>query len=173
MSEFNSCASLVNTHDLRVAEELYDDLLNSGKDPMQFLLNLQNTLQERMAKQHGRVKAPKEIVTKGELYDFIHDQKVAFDDEFRELVDAIAGMSLPEKDRSAIWKKWKGKYEALRGEEVSSLSREDRLELMFEAIDAAHFFNNILLALDIDARTMFVMYCLKNAANIERQNTGY
>jgi hypothetical protein len=82
-------------------------------------------------------------------------------------------MSLPEKDRSALWKKWKGKYEDLRAENVDTLSHEDRLELMFEVIDAAHFFNNVLLALGVDAETYFTLYYLKNAENIARQKRGY
>ena len=170
---FNSCAALVNQDDLEAANELYATLLEDAADPTQFLLNLQNTLQVKVANQHGRVKAPKDIQTKGELYDFVHDQKVAIDDEWREMVEAMAGMTKPEKDRPALWKKWKSIYNDIRSEKVSDLSKEDRLELMFEAIDIAHFFNNVLLALDIDAKTLFVMYYIKNAENINRQKRGY
>ena len=173
MSEFNQCAHLVNAADLQMATDLYDKLLAAGNDPTQYLLNLQNTLQERVSSGLNRVKAPKELQTKGELYDFVHDQKVALDDEWREMVEAMAGMSKPEKERPALWKKWKSVYDTIRSEKISDLSHEDRLELMFEAIDAAHFFNNVLLALDIDARTLFTMYVLKNAHNIQRQENGY
>ena len=173
MSEFNQCANLVDSEALQKAQALYHNLLRAGKDPQQYLLNLQNSLQERVAKEHGRVQAPKEIKTKGELYDFVHDQKVAIDDEWREMVEAMAGMSLPEKDRSALWKKWKGKYTDLRSESIASLSDEDRLELLFEGIDICHFWNNVLLALGLDAETAFVLYAIKNAHNIERQDNGY
>ena len=173
MSEFNQCANLVDSEALQKAQALYHNLLRAGKDPQQYLLDLQNSLQERVAKEHGRVQAPKEIKTKGELYDFVHDQKVAIDDEWREMVEAMAGMSLPEKDRSALWKKWKGKYTDLRSESIASLSDEDRLELLFEGIDICHFWNNVLLALGLDAETAFVLYAIKNAHNIERQDNGY
>lgn len=71
------------------------------------------------------------------------------------------------------WKSWKGIYDELRAEPIESLSEEDRLELMFEAIDFAHFWNNVLIALDIDAETMFTLYYLKNAENFARQERGY
>lgn len=173
MSEFNKCAALVNTKDLLAAETMYASLLNSNKDPMQALLDLQNSLQEDISEKHGRVPAPKKIKTKGELYQFVLDQKIAIDDEWREMVEAIAGMSLDPKDRSALWKKWKKQYGEVRAGLTEDLSPEDRLELMFEAIDICHFWNNVLLALDIDAKTMFVLYFLKNAENFSRQERGY
>lgn len=173
MSEFNSCAHLVKSEDLEAAHQLYDELLLSNQDPYAYILNLQNSLQENIAKGLGRVQAPKDLKTKGEVYEFVLQQKIAMDDEWREMVEAIAGMSLPEKDRSALWKKWKAKYDSLRSEEISSLSHEDRLELMFEVIDAAHFFNNVLLALGVDAETYFTLYYIKNAENIARQKRGY
>ena len=173
MSEFNSCAHLVKSEDLEAARQLYDELLLSNQDPYAYILNLQNSLQENIAKGLGRVQAPKDLKTKGEVYEFVLQQKIALDDEWREMVEAMAGMSLPEKDRSALWKKWKAKYDSLRSEEISSLSHEDRLELMFEVIDAAHFFNNVLLALGVDAETYFTLYYIKNAENIARQKRGY
>ena len=173
MSEFNSCAHLVKSEDLEAARQLYDDLLLSNQDPYAYILNLQNGLQEKLSSSLGRLKAPKDLKTKGEVYDFVLQQKIALDDEWREMVEAMAGMSLPEKDRSALWKKWKGKYEDLRAENIDSLSHEDRLELMFEVIDAAHFFNNVLLALGVDAETYFTLYYIKNAENIARQKRGY
>ena len=173
MSEFNSCAHLVKSEDLEAARQLYDELLLSNQDPYAYILNLQNSLQENITKGLGRVQAPKDLKTKGEVYEFVLQQKIAMDDEWREMVEAMAGMSLPEKDRSALWKKWKAKYDSLRSEEISSLSHEDRLELMFEVIDAAHFFNNVLLALGVDAETYFTLYYLKNAENIARQKRGY
>ena len=173
MSEFNSCAHLVKSEDLEAARQLYDELLLSNQDPYAYILNLQNSLQEKLSTSLGRLKAPKDLKTKGEVYDFVLQQKIALDDEWREMVEAMAGMSLPEKDRSALWKKWKGKYEDLRTENIDSLSHEDRLELMFEVIDAAHYFNNVLLALGVDAETYFTLYYIKNAENIARQKRGY
>lgn len=173
MSEFNSCAHLVEADALAAANQKYEDLITSGVNPNQYLLDLQNSLQERLEGSLGRLKAPKNLVTKGEVYEFILQQKIAIDDEWREMVDAIAGMEKPEKDRSALWKKWKGKYDELRAERIDTLSQTDKLELMFEFIDIMHFINNVQLALGIDAKDMFVMYYLKNAENIARQERGY
>lgn len=173
MSEFNQCASLCNTKDLLQAETLYTRLLSEGKNPLGYMLELQNSLQETLAGSLGRLKAPRSLRTKGDLYDFVLNQKIAIDDEWREMVEAMAGMSMPEKDRSALWKKWKGKYDEVRGQNVLDMSREDRLELLFEFIDIQHFILNVQLALDISDKDVFIMYCLKQAENVARQERGY
>lgn len=173
MSEFNQCADLCNTHDLRVAEELYQKLLDEGKNPLGYMMNLQNDLQVRLENSLGRTKAPKNLKTKGDLYEFLLQQKVAIDDEWREMVEAVAGMSLPAKDRSAIWKKWKAKYDELRAQPIDGLSKEDRLELLFEGIDIVHFMLNVWIALGLSEKDIFVLYALKNAENIQRQENGY
>ena len=173
-SEFNSCAHLVNQNDLNAAEELYYETLSAGGDPFQVLLEMQNSLQETLTEKFPhRVKAPRKIETKGELYQFILNQKIAIDDEWREMVDAIAGTEKPEKDRSAIWKRWKAIHDDISNESVQSLSQNEKLELMFEAIDICHFWNNVILALGLDAKAVFVMYFLKNAENFKRQERNY
>lgn len=174
MSEFNSCASLVDQEALKEASSLYERLLSEGLDPYQTLLEMQNNLQEKLVSTYpNRVKAPRKLETKGDLYEFLRNQKMAFDDEFREMVDAIPGMSRPAKDRSGIWKKWKANHESLCAEKINDLSEADRLELLFECIDAVHFFANMQLALGLDAKDIFVLYCIKNIENIRRANTGY
>lgn len=173
MSEFNSCAHLHNEADLLAADAKYDEILSAGSNPLGYLLNIQNTLQEALAEKLGRLQPPKAIKTKGELYEFLLSQKIAMDDEWRELIEAVGGMSKPEKDRSAVWKKWKGAYEDIREEKIADMPDTDRLELMFELVDFAHFFFNCLLAVGIDERELFRLYYLKNAENFARQERGY
>lgn len=173
MSEFNTCAHLVNAEAVSVANAKYDEMLSKGLDPLGQLFHIQNTLQNALSDKLGRIPKPTELKTKGELYDFLLQQKIAMDDEFREMVEAVGGMSKPESDRSAIWKPWKGKYEELRAERLDEMPKEDRLELMFELVDFAHFFINCFLAMGVTERDLFVMYNIKNAENFARQDRGY
>jgi hypothetical protein len=95
-------------------------------------------------------------------------------DEFRELKNAIGGMSNGEKAASAVWKSWKANNVAMRAEFLEDMSKEDMLELRFEVIDMMHFFVNILLATGLtDAKDVFRLYMLKNLENIDRQNRSY
>ena len=174
MAEFNSCAALASMDGYAEVEQMYDRLLAEGKDPYQTILDMQNTLQEKLAELYpDRAKKPKELSTCGEVYDWVRDQKTAIDDEFGELVSAIPGMDMPEKARSAIWKKWKATYPELRAKSLSDLTRDEQLELQFEKIDIDHFTANVDLALGIDAKTKFCMYFVKNLENLRRYNSGY
>lgn len=175
MSEFNVCAGLVKDDVVLEFERLYDQLLAENINPLQTMLDMQNSLQEKLAEKFShRVKAPSQIATKGELTDFIRDQHAAINDEVRELIESVVGMSRPKSEQSACWKKWKAKYDDIRAEGVDeNLTEEDKLERAMEAIDIIHFVMNWYLALGIDARQMFVLYGIKNAANFERQRNGY
>lgn len=173
MSEFNSCAHLLNEEQVQKAKDLYYGLLEQKEDPMELMMNMQKSLQDKLAEKLGRIPKIEDIKTKGELYTWLTDQKMAIDDEFRELIDAVAGMEKSEKDRSAIWKKWKSNHENLRNELVSDLSDFEKKELLFEACDFYHFWLNILLALGITPEQMFVLYYIKNAENFARQERGY
>lgn len=175
MAEFNSCAHLVTQDGYAKVEALYNECLASGKDPYQMILDMQNSLQERLAELYPtRCVKPKEIETCGQLYDWVSQQKIAIDDEFAELISAIPGTDMPEKARSAIWKRWKADYENIRQKKLADLTEEERLELMFEKADLTHFAEaNMDLALGIDAKTKFCLYFLKNLANLERYNSGY
>lgn len=173
MAEFNSCASLINKEDYEKAKLEYERELIAGRDPLCVLFSMQKSLQDKLADSLGRIPRIEDIKTKGQLYDWIEDQELALRDEHRELVEAIAGMEKPEKDRSAIWKKWKAKYNELRNEPISSLSDFEQKELKFEIIDALHFYINKLLALGIDPKEMFILYYLKNKENFARQERNY
>lgn len=174
MAEFNSCASLVEDDKYQFAAEVYDNLLAEGKDPYQLMLDMQNSLQEQLSDKYPeRAKRPMELKNIGEIYDWIRDQKTAIDDEFAELISALPGMNMDEKDRSAIWKKWKKSNPEIRQKKVEDLTKEELLELLFEKIDIVHFDMNVELALRMNAKDRFVLYYLKNAENFRRYNSGY
>ena len=173
MSEFNPCSSLLNKESVEKAKIAYERELVVGRDPLQMMLNMQKSLQDKLADSLGRIPRIENIKTKGQLLDWMEDQETALRDEHRELVEAIAGMEKPEKERSAIWKKWKSNYEQIRNETIDSLSDFERKELLFESIDKLHFFLNQLLALGFSAEDIFIYYYVKNAENFARQERGY
>ena len=173
MAEFNSCASLINDEKIKECNKLYEDLLSEGKDPLEYMLNAQNSLQVHLSETVEGNKNPADLKTIGEIYDWLRDNKVALDDEFREVVDALPGMNLPEKDRSALWKKWKANHLKLRQKEISELEPNELKELKFELIDMWHFFMNMMLGLKISSKELFTYYYYKNLENIRRYNSGY
>ena len=173
MSEFNSCSSLLNKEYVEKAKIAYERELVVGRDPLQMMLNMQKSLQDKLADSLGRIPRIENIKTKGQLLDWMEDQKRAFDDEFREMVEAIAGMEKSEKERSAIWKKWKSNYEQIRAETVDSLSDFERKELLFELADMQIFYMNMMLALNVSYEDMYVLLYHKIAENFARQERGY
>lgn len=175
MSEFNSCAALLSEENLKEASSVYQEIKNVGESPFDYLLKLQNRLQVNLEAQYpGRTVAPLNIKTKGELAQFLMDQKQAFDDEFQELLLSVAGTNKSAKDQTTIWKKWKSGYESLRAEGVNEgLDENEQVERDFEAIDLMHFFNNMLLALGFDEQKVFQLYYLKNLENARRYKDNY
>lgn len=171
MAEFNSCASLMSDENVAWAQESY----NKAVSPFNELLGLQRDLQADLhAKYPHRAPEPGDIKTKGELVDFLMNQKRAFDDEFQELVLSIAGTNKPEKDQSAIWKNWKSNYDKLRAEGVNEgLSQDEIHERNFEMIDMLHFVNNMLLALGLDEKSIYTYYMIKNLENFKRYKNQY
>lgn len=174
MAEFNSCANLIDAQKYEELSNEYDNLLRSGRDPFAECMSVQNALQKVYTAKHGRSVHPDDIETKGELITFLKDQKEAFDDEFRELIESVHGMSRPESERSSGWKKWKSDYDTIRAEGVNEgLSLADQAERSFEMIDMMHFVINKLLATHISAKDLYIYYMLKNKENFERQQKGY
>ena len=172
--EFNSCANLIDTDEYKEARQKYTELLANGVDPFSVILNMQNQLQTKLADTYpGRCKSPADLKTLGDKYDWIRDNKIAFDDEYSELIAALGGMNKTPKDRSSLWKRWKSNYENIRNENFSDLAPNERLELLFECIDQVHFFANQILALEMTAEDIFTLYYAKNAENFKRYNSGY
>ena len=174
MTEFNSCAALLSEENLKQAYHAYQEIKNLGESPFDYLLDLQNRLQQNLESQYRRTVAPFNIKTKGELAQFLLDQKQAFDDEFQELLLSVAGTNKSAKDQTTIWKKWKSGYETLRAEDVNEgLTQDEQAERDFEVIDMFHFFNNMLLALGFDEKRVFQYYYLKNLENVRRYKDNY
>lgn len=173
MAEFNSCANLINDEKIKECNKLYEDLLSKGKDPLEYMLNAQNSLQVHLSETVEGNKCPDDLSKIGEIYDWLRDNKIALDDEFREVVDALPGMNLPEKERSALWKKWKANHLKLRNKKISELEPNELKELKFELIDMWHFFMNMMLGLRISSKELFTYYYYKNLENIRRYNSKY
>lgn len=173
MAEFNSCANLINDEKIKECNKIYSDLLSEGKDPLEYMLNAQNSLQVHLSETVEGNKCPDDLSKIGEIYDWLRDNKIALDDEFREVVDALPGMNLPEKERSALWKKWKANHLKLREKDISELELNELKELKFELIDMWHFFMNMMLGLRISSKELFTYYYYKNLENIRRYNSKY
>lgn len=173
MAEFNSCADLTTGHVFSEAVSQYENLLSTGKDPLAFMLGMQYDLQMALADKNEHNPKPSDLHTIGQKFDWLRENKQAFDDEYREIVDALPGMRTPEKDRSAVWKRWKAKHNDIRSRTFDDLTEDELKELKFELTDAFHFFMNMFYALDMDARELFVYYYTKNAENHRRAKTGY
>ena len=173
MAEFNSCVNLINDEKIKECNKLYEDLLSKGKDPLEYMLNAQNSLQIHLSETVEGNKCPDDLSKIGEIYDWLRDNKIALDDEFREVVDALPGMNLPEKERSALWKKWKANHLKLREKDISELEPNELKELKFELIDMWHFFMNMMLSLNISSKELFTYYYYKNLENIRRYNSKY
>lgn len=170
MAEFNSCASLIEGENLNKVL----DMLNQSPDLLQDMLDMQNKLQTTLAQKLPEHNiAPSDIQTKGELVSWVDSNFDAIMDEFRELKNAIGGMSNGEKAASAVWKKWKANHGVMQNEKLDDMSKEDKLELMFECIDIWHFVMNLFLGLKLDSKDIYTLYMLKNFENLNRYNNGY
>ena len=176
MSEFNACAHLVSDKNFETAAKMYDELLADGKDPFDVMLNMQRSLQRNLAGLYPeRCLDPDHINTVGQAVEWLREQRDSLNDEFKEYVEALPGVSqYDEKTRTSVWKKWKSKYPDIRNIQLNTLSPEDLAELQFEFIDMLHFFMNAAFPVRLDSRMIFIMYYLKNAENFDRwNNRGY
>jgi dimeric dUTPase (all-alpha-NTP-PPase superfamily) len=67
------------------------------------------------------------------------------------------------------YKEWK----TYTPEQIAKIQEENPwLEVLFEYVDAFHFFMNIGLNLGIDGDMLAKLYYLKNQENFDRQNSG-
>jgi uncharacterized protein YoxC len=174
MAEFNSCAKLLDESAYKEAEDLYESILAKGEDPYQTIMNMQNQLQDDLAKKLPKYnKSPYELKTMGDILDWVRKNEEAMRDEFRELYNAMGQMSKGEKAASSIWKNWKANHDEARNVKYADFSDSDKAELMFEAIDIVHFWTNIMNGLGFDAKEMFIMYALKQAENLKRYKNNY
>ncbi|AYJ74547.1 hypothetical protein PYPS2T_140 [Yersinia phage PYPS2T] len=172
MPHFNECSQLIEGADK--AQNEYWDILGDEKDPLQVMLDMQKSLQVRLAKDKPEYnRHPDDLSTAGEVVDWLRNQKDYIDDEFRELLTSLGGMSNGEKEASAVWKPWKSQHGERRETLITDLSPQDQLEIKFEMIDILHFVLNMFQGLGLTAEEIFKLYYLKNKHNFERQDNGY
>ncbi|QPI13469.1 dCTPase [Salmonella phage vB_SalM_ABTNLsp5] len=172
MAHFNECANLIAGVD-KAEEAYFNALIHEDKDPLQVMLDMQKSLQVRLANDREYCYHPDKLATAGDVVAWMREQKDCIDDEFRELLTSLGEMSKGEKDASAVWKKWKARYPEAQAKPISEMSPEDQLEIKFELIDIMHFVFNMAIGLNMSAEEMFKLYYLKNAENFARQDRGY
>ncbi|QDB71680.1 nucleoside triphosphate pyrophosphohydrolase [Klebsiella phage Marfa] len=172
MAHFNECSQLIDGVDK--AQAAYDSHIAKHSDPLQVMLDMQKSLQVRLAIDKPEHNAhPDALARAGDVVDWLRNQKDYIDDEFRELLTSLGGMSNGEKDASAVWKPWKAQHAERRNTLISELSPKDQLEIKFEMIDILHFVLNMFQGLGMTAEEIFKLYYLKNAENFARQDRGY
>ncbi|WWT42598.1 dCTP pyrophosphatase [Escherichia phage 215Ecol030PP] len=172
MAYFNECSQLIEGADK--AQNEYWDILGDEKDPLQVMLDMQKSLQIRLAKDKPEYnRHPDDLATAGDVVSWMREQKDCIDDEFRELLTSLGEMSRGEKDASAVWKKWKARYIEAQEKRIDEMSPEDQLEIKFELVDIFHFVLNMFAGLGMNAEEIFKLYYLKNKHNFERQDNGY
>lgn len=172
MAHFNECSQLIDGVDK--AQAAYDSHIAKHSDPLQVMLDMQKSLQVRLAIDKPEHNAhPDALARAGDVVDWLRNQKDYIDDEFRELLTSLGGMSNGEKDASAVWKPWKAQHAERRNTLISELSPKDQLEIKFEMIDILHFVLNMFQGLGMSAEEIFKLYYLKNAENFARQDRGY
>lgn len=173
--EWNSCSALSSDGAFTEAKKKYDELLSSGVNPFAYMMQMQYDLQKALYKRlPDQAIDVDDLDNLGNKYDWLRDNKIAADDEYSELIDALPGVSnMSDKDRTSLWKKWKGKYNEVRAMKFSELSYEDQTEAKYEVIDKLHFDINMLIAMELTAEDVFKFYYTKNAENHRRSQTGY
>ncbi|AHY25277.1 dCTPase [Serratia phage PS2] len=171
MAHFNECSQLIAGADK--AESRYVGILKNQADPLQTMLDMQKSLQIRLANDRDYCYHPDKLATAGDVVAWMREQKDCIDDEFRELLTSLGEMSNGDKDASAVWKKWKSRYQEAQSKRISDMSPADQLEIKFEMIDILHFVLNMFAGLNMDAEEIFKLYFLKNAENFARQDNGY
>ena len=173
MAHFNECSQLIAGVD-KAEEAYFNALIHEDKDPLQVMLDMQKSLQVRLANDKPEYNShPDSLETAGEVLAWLRAQDDYISDEVRELYTSLGGMSNGEKEASAIWKPWKKRHAEMQSKKICDLSPEDQLEIKFELIDQLHFFLNKFMALGMDAEEIFKLYYLKNQHNFERQDNGY
>jgi len=173
-AEWNSCAKLISEKACADANDAFYECIWNDGDTFGYMLNKQKELQEILRKRlPDNNPDVSTLETIGEKFESLRSQKQSIDDEYRELIDALPGMSKSEKDRSAVWKTWKGKYTEIRNGKIGELSKNDIIETKMEMIDMFHFVLNMFLALDMNSEEIFEYYYLKNYENSKRQKENY
>lgn len=164
----NECKDLV-------IEDKYNQLKTEGKDPLQVMIDMQKSLQEDLyfpTAEHESYQSLKfRDFNLRQAKDFLLMNEHALVDELHEMMDALGGIK--DGISSAAWKPWKKDHKKITDIKLKDLSEGDLKELKMEAIDAWHFFMNILCTLNVSAEELTNYYFSKNKENIARQERGY
>ena len=124
-----------------------------SSDSLKIIFNLQEALQEKL----GMMALFRNSTMKRKC-DFLKDNIVMIMAEFTEMLER-----LPFKH----WKQYPRKFV------TGWASEEQRVETLFEYIDALHFFINIGLILGFTPEEVYNYYIAKNKENHKRQDRGY
>ena len=127
-------------------------LLKKG-DKLKQIFEEQIALQERL----GTMALYRKTNLKGKV-EYVKDNIIHLGMELAEMLER-----LPFKH----WKKYSKEFEK------DWESDEQRVETIFEYIDALHFFLNIGIILGFSVEEVYYYYMSKNRENFERQNRGY
>jgi hypothetical protein len=177
MSVFNSCAHLATPEQLTKLREEIGDYTRNGRSTLQMVLDTQLQLQKELSvRLPDANKDPTNMAqtaTCGELVEYLRYQKDLIDDEFRELLTSLGGMSNGVGPASSVWKRWKATHQEYASRPFTELSAEDLAEVQFEVVDILHYIANIINAVGLDADTAVELYMLKNAENINRYKNSY
>lgn len=164
--------STINTYE--EIEKIYANILSQGKDPFEIIHKMQKENQKKFYTcNKGFDKDPEKLETIGEKYDFIRDNKTALDDEFREVVDALPGMSGTYKERSALWKKWMLSHNSIRSKTFKDLTPDEILNIKQEYIDMMIFMINMSYALEVSSKELFILLYMKCQKNLQRLENKY
>lgn len=142
------------------------------EDKLDIMFKEQKKLQDELSN-NNKSKPIKEMKTLGEKLDYLLYTKMAFDDEFRETIDALAGTNKNPKQRSSLWKNWKSDNQIIRNLEYNSLSKKELDDLKFEVVDMFSFFLNMLLVLEIESSDLYSYYKSKLHKNLKRIENNY
>lgn len=154
---FQECAHL------EINDE-YKELINNGRDGLEFIYNMQKTIQEDVyGYNFDEIRS-----SIGKLKQFIDWNEEAVRDEDREMQSALTGIHTYPN----CWKPWKSKHKEAMERPLSALTEEELKELRYEWIDKLHFILNEAIALDITPEMIVNYYAAKNRENRNRQSLG-
>lgn len=129
------------------------------------LFNLQKKIQEDTY--HYRFNE----MSISELSKFWFMNKHALTDELSEMFDALGGIN--DGIGNAGWKPWKKDHSLAEGQNMDSLSENDRKELLFEMADVLIFFMNFPISAGFSGTEIANAVSTKIEENVRRQATGY
>lgn len=130
--------------------EEFDSIeLEEGTDYFSALFKMQQDLQKFYRKDY-------ENLSLEERAKFVRDNWSYLTTEMGELFNAIPYFK--------YWKDHKGK---------TTLTREERMNILFEYVDILHFVLNIAVYLGLTSEEIIKGYIVKNRENRERKKRGY